>query len=200
MSEVIDLKNQKTCIFGLQGSGKTQFAMAKYKEFKKPIVFCINDDDAKDWAKLPKVFIYKADYRQIKAEMDFFIRRCRDLAREGKIDCIIIDEADMFFQTNWDINDAMNDIVLNHRHMGKGVALWLISRRPQDIPTKICESSKHLIIYKLEGANALKKFDEIHPGIRPLIEQLNYEGYEFVYKQIGKEPKLCQPVEMRGKK
>lgn len=184
----VDLKSQKTCIFGLQGSGKTQWAMRQYKEFKKPIVFVINDDDASEWKKLKKVFVYKADRRDIKNEMTFFISKVRDLALEGKIDLIIIDEADMFFQTNWDIDDAMNDIVLNHRHMGKGVALWLISRRPQDIPTKIVESCKHLIIFKLEGANALRKFDEIHPDISKKIFEIDYESHEFVYKQIGKDP------------
>lgn len=191
----LDYKAHKTCIFGIQGSGKTEFVKHQYRHFKKPIVFALNADDG--WEKLPNLYVFKARRMHIKEDFALFIKKCRSWAMAGKIDLIIIDEADMFFQTNWDLDEAFHDIILNHRHMGGGVALWCVTRRPQDIPTKIVETSKHLIIYKLEGANAINRFEEIHPALPEMIGQLVYEEHDFIHKQIGKEPKRMPALKIK---
>lgn len=186
--------SHKTCIFGIQGSGKTHWAKKMYRHFKKPIVFAINDEG---WQKLKGLYVYKADrYKDVDKEFDLFITKARAWADEGKIDLIMIDEADMFFQNNWHLNKAFLDLTLNHRHMNndKGVALWFMTRRPQDIPTKIVEQSRHLVIFKLEGVNALKRFDEIHPDLRPMISKLNYHEHDFVYKELGEKPVRHKPL------
>jgi len=186
-------KDHKACIFGIQGSGKTVWAKQMYKKFKKPIVYAINDDD--NWKDLPRLYVWKAKRQKLKEDFDTFIKKCRTWALQGKIDLIMIDEADLFFQSNWHMNPEMQDLVLNHRHMK--VAIWFITRRPQDIPTKIVESSKNQIIYKLEGDNALKKFDEIHPKLRALIEQLDYKKHNFIHKEIGEEPTIQKPLKIK---
>ena len=186
-------KDHKACIFGIQGSGKTVWTKQFYKNFKKPIVYSINDDD--DWSKQPKVYVYKANRRKLKEDFDLFIKKCRTWALQGKIDLIIIDEADLFFQSNWHLNSEMQDLVLNHRHMK--VAIWFITRRPQDIPTKIVESSKNLIVYKLEGFNAIKRFDDIHPKLKELIGKLDFKKYNFVHKEIGEEPTIQKPLNIK---
>lgn len=193
-----DFKSHKMCIFGIQESGKTWWAMQMYRHFKKPLVFVVNDDDADKWIRMKKIYVYKADRNNIQEDFKKFIKFAKDKALSGEIDLIIIDEADMFFQTNWHIEPDLNDLVLNHRHMGKkgeeGVAIWFMTRRPQDMPTKIVESSKFLIIFKLEGANAIKRFGEIHPAIPQLVEKLDYTRHNFVFKEIGKEPKIHAPL------
>lgn len=199
-----DLKSHKLCIFGIQGSGKTEWIRRMYgTQFKKPIVFSVNEDD--DWEKMPNIYVYKAKITKLEEEVKLFTKKCREWARAGKIDLIIFDEADLFFQTNWDLNEDMTDIVINHRHMGvrergHGVAVWFATRRPQDIPTKIVEQSRHLVIFKIEGVNALKKFDEIHPDLKRIINGLSYTRHNFIYKEIGQKPILCSPLPKLEKK
>ena len=188
----VDLSKHKTCIFGIQESGKTYWARTMYKKFRHPIVFQVNEDDG--WEKLTDLYVFKANRTKVKEDFEAFKKLAYENAKKGKIDLIIIDEADMFFQGNWDLDPIMTDLVLNHRHIGDGVALWFITRRPQDIPTKVVESSKHLVIFKLEGKNAIDRFREIHPMIPELVEQLDFETHDFVYKELGKEPILCPPL------
>lgn len=190
----MELKNHKTCIFGIQESGKTYWAKKMYKQFKKPIVFSLNTDDG--WDKLKGLYVWKVNrQRDLLVQFEEFISNCRKWALQGKVDLIIIDEADLFFRGNYDISSTHQDLVLNHRHMGKGVALWYMTRRPQDIPTKIVESSKHLIVFKLEGANAIKKFEDIHPKIPELINnELDFDKKNFIYKEIGRDPVVKNPV------
>lgn len=195
MVEFVDFKGAKTCIFGIQGSGKTYFAQKEYRFFEKPIVFVVNDDDLEKWKYLPKLYIYHADRNNTVADFNKFIKKARDWALQGKVDCIIIDEADQFFQTNWNLNAPFLDLILNHRHMGKnGCALWFMTRRPQDIPTKIVEQSKFMIIFKLEGVNAIRRFSEINPLLPSMIERLDYQRHNFIFKELGKDPEFHKPL------
>lgn len=198
MVKIVDLRKHKTCIFGIQGSGKTEFIKKAYQQFKAPIVFVVNKND--DWHTLKNIYVYQAENRlNVKEEFEFFISQSRKWALENKIDAIIIDEADLFFNSNWDIKPELLDLVLNHRHIGSGIALIFLTRRPQDIPTKIVESSKYLIIFKLEGYNAIQRFKEIDERIPPLIEKISFQKHNFVVKQIGEEPYIHKAIDIKPK-
>ena len=197
---MVDFRGLKTCIYGIQGSGKTHFAKNMYKQFQKPLVYAVNKDD--DWDNLPNIYVYKPESRlgAVKEFFDVFIKQAHKWAMEGKIDAVIIDEADLFFQTNWSFDPYMTDFVLNHRHLNesskgnKGIALWLITRRPQDIPTKIAETAQYNIIFKLEAYNAIQRFKELHPVLPEMIEKLDYKKHNFVFKELGKDPYIHAPL------
>ena len=193
---IADYSRHKTCIFGIQESGKTFFAKNEVlSKFKKPIVFVVNKDDG--WDKIKKAYVVQCENR-LNVQNDFlnFIRGAYRLAMQGKIVAIFIDEAVLFIHSNWDICPELSDLILNHRHIPEntGVALVFMTRRPQDIPTKIVESSKNLVIFSLEGANAIRRFNEIHPQIPELIEKLDYEKHNFVFKTIGKPPVIMDAI------
>lgn len=186
-----NLQGKKIGIYGIQGSGKTE--LGKYllrNKFKKPFVISPNP---KDWEK-EKCFLYKTITNDKK--IDYVCSKVKDLAIAGKIDVFLIDEADLFFKTNYDMKTYLNDLVINHRHYpeGKGLTLIFISRRPQDIPTKVVESCHYNYIYILEGANALRKWDEVHRGLSNMITQLSFEKHNFVVKEVGKEPYYHKPI------
>jgi len=206
----LDLSRHKACFFGIQESGKTHAMKKLSSRFKRILVFQINDDDG--FEKLKNAYVYKVDRREIvarsvkdpkttpekelKKEMKIFLKFAHEKADAGLIDLIIIDEADMFFQGNYDIDFYLHDLVLNHRHManGKGVALWFATRRPQDIPTKIVESSKHLFIFKLEGYNAVQRFKEINEKIPEVLLYVDRNKHNFLYKELGEDPILHKPL------
>ena len=117
------------------------------------------------------------------------------VSQAKKIDCFVLDEADMFFRTNYDLCVNLNDLIINHRHYGN-LAMVFISRRPQDIPTKIVESCFYQIIFLVEGANVFRKFENIHPKLFELLEKLDYEKHNFIVKELGKAPYLCNPIKL----
>lgn len=194
---MMDIKSHKTCVFGIQESGKTYFAQKGLaQQFDNPLIFVVNKDDVPGWTEIPNSHVYVAENRlAIGAEFEKFMAQAHKWAMEGKIDAIFIDEADLFFNSNYDLNPVVLDFVLNHRHIGEnGTALVFMTRRPQDIPTKIVESSKFLFIFKLEGANAVKRFNEIDSRIPPLIELIDYKKHNFVVKEIGKDPYINKAI------
>lgn len=184
----------KTGIFGIQESGKTYWMKKMHKKFERPIVFSVNPDDG--WESMKSIYVYAANRLKPQEEFRRFIKWVHKLAMDGKVDLIVIDEADMFIANNWDVVGELNDLVLNHRHFndGRGVALWFATRRPQDIPTKIVESCRNLVIFKLEGANAVQRFKEIHPELPDMIESLDYAKHNFIVKEIGKAPVMHKPL------
>lgn len=194
---------QKTCIYGVQGSGKTVFARQKQRLFPnwKKIVYMVNEDD--NWIKEDGLWVWQADTNNIKQDFQDFINFIYEKIKEGKIELVIIDEADLFFRHNYDISPKMLDLVLNHRHRGqagRGVALWFLTRRPQDLPTTIAESSKHTIVYLLEADNALKKLQAIDSRFKEKMKYLSFDEHNFLYKKVGETPILCQSLKFDGKK
>ena len=181
-----NFQGKKIAIFGIQGSGKTH--MAKWlvrKHFKKAIVYKVTED----WDN-EQVFRYSPKNKI--GEFEDFGKFVLRAAKEGKIDCVVIDEADMFFRTNYDLSPDWNELILMHRHLN--IAIVLISRRPQDIPTRIVESCHHLFIFKIEGANVFKKFSEIHKDIPLMLSSLVYEQHNFIWKELGKNPVLHKEI------
>lgn len=178
----MELKNVKTCIFGRQGSGKTYWARKQLKEFKAPIIFLINDDD--EWEK-ERVYIWKAeinklDQNSLQDQFSKFIEYARNKVMKGLIDLIIIDEADLFVRNNFDPDPNHFDLILNHRHRGKGLALWYLTRRPQDIPAVIVESSEYLVFFKLRGDNAYKKCKEFDESLPEQIKKLTKDKHDYL--------------------
>lgn len=194
---MIDVKSHKTGIFGIQESGKTYFAQNLAKYFDNPLIFVVNKDDVKGWTDIPRSHVYVVnDRKNIYSEFPKFIEFAHKNAEQGRVDAIFIDEADMFFNNNYTLDPTTLDLVVNHRHInnGNGVALIFITRRPQDIPTKIVESCKYLFVFKLEGSNAIQRFKEINPLIPPLIEKIEFKKHNFVVKEIGKDPYIHKAI------
>ncbi len=193
----MEIKGQKNCVFGTQGSGKTVFSQSGLAtQFDNPLIFVVNKDDVAGWLAIPQAHVYVAENRlALGPEFAKFMRWAHGLAMKGKIDAIFIDEADLFYNTNYDLDPVSLDLTLNHRHIGpEGTAIVLITRRPQDIPTKTVESSRNLFIFKLEGANAIKRFNEINPKIPPLIEEISYDQHNFVVKELGEDPYIHKAI------
>jgi len=180
----MEIKPHKLIICGLQGSGKTYKARELIKNYKT-LIISPHKHDFKDFENDKTKYYMYCDNGK---DLETILEKVNKLLKTKKwyIDGILIDEADMFFSSNYDVKPNLNDFIINHRH--KNVFLILITRRPQDIPSKIFESSKYIIIFSLQGANIQKKFNDMYKGLGDMILQLNYEKHEHILKEIGKSP------------
>ena len=179
---MLELNNHKSCIFGIQGSGKTVLAKHLLKGFRKPIVYRVNSDFDNE-----NVYLYKPVdiFKELESFTKWFISSEHDL--------LILDEADMFFRSNAHIGINFNDLAINHRHYGK--TLILISRRPQDIPTKIVESCRYQFWFKVgDGSNVHRKIKEISQELYDLMQQISFQDYKFIIKPIGETPYIHDKV------
>ena len=183
---------------GIQGSGKTELAKHLIKNnFKHPLVYGVH---FYEWEKEPpKVTLFKPASHQLS---DFNIF-CGELIKGLKdnslnYDAVVIDEADLFFSENFQVYDNINDLFINHRHYpkNKGIALILLTRRPQDIPAKVVESCEHLFIFAVSGENVKRKLKEINPQIIELLENgaVTKEKHNCIYKHIDKPPIILKAI------
>lgn len=183
-----DFIGKKILVTGIQGSGKTYYTKWFIKKyFKKTITYRVTSDFDKE-----NVYLYRPAENQVLGEFKEFGKHVRNLAKDGKISCCVVDEADLFFHNNFEISEEWNDLILMHRHYG--LTIIFITRRPQDVPTRMVESCHHIFIFKLEGANAKKKFQAIDPRIVDLMEKLDYDRHNFIWKQLGEVPKIHEAV------
>jgi len=196
MKQKIDLRNVKTCVFGIQGSGKTYLVSNNLlKNFKAPFIYEIHPED---FRHVPRALIYA--YKPENLEIEKLNRVCKDvkyLAQKGDIDAFVLDEADMFIQSTLSIPTHLRDLILNHRHYG--LALIFISRRPQSIPTEIVESCEHMFVFQIEGENVERKLKSIHPDFETLIKDVSKQKHNFIYKKIGAPPVVYDAIKSKKK-
>lgn len=198
MTNKINLKGVKSCFVGIQGSGKTE--AVKYftnKGFKKPLVYAVHKYEWDNMSNKYNIYIPQSyDLKEFNMFCGNLIKGLKN--REKDFDALIIDEADLFFQDNFQIYGNVNDLFINHRHYpkGKGIALILVTRRPQDIPAKVFESSEHLFVFAIEGENVKRKLENLSPQIRELTPYLSKDKHNYIYKQIGYSPKLCKAIQI----
>lgn len=180
----LDLTNHKTAIFGLQGSGKTQLSKTLLKAFRKPAVYRVTPD-------FDNENVYLLQPNSIEGDFDKHVK----WFIHSPCDVLLVDEADLFLGNNFDLRKFPNfhELILKHRHFGK--SLILISRRPQDIPTKILESCKYTIWFKVgDGENVMRKMGEISKDLPILMNQLQYKDYRYIIKEVGVAPYIRNGV------
>ena len=169
-------------IFGSKGSGKTFKAIKITKEcFKKPLVYYMSDD----FNNLDVAIFKPNNYRE---DLEEFLKNAVKLAKARKIDALIFDEADLLFPMSKPLLPIMKELIDKHRHMF--CSLLFISRRPQNINSLIAEEGHFNIIFAIEGDNVTRKLNSVRKGYGDLVQQLVYKSYNYVFKELGKEPEI----------
>lgn len=204
----IDLKHKKTFVCGATGSGKT-YLVENFlvTQFKHPFVYLIHKEDFASCKRNVKLYIpQKKGLIDMSMEhLEEICKYVKRMALEGKIDALIIDEADMFIakdQRTLQNYPHFYDLLINHRHYGKekgkGLALIFITRRPQEMTTVFIEQCHYTFMFALEGKNVIEHMNRIHSDYEELMPQLSIEKHNFIVKQIGHPPELYDHIKMKG--
>lgn len=194
---ITDIKDVKTCIMGIQGSGKTELGKKFAEDMKKSIWVLINLDDAKGMPKNVKlVSLPKKSFE----EMDELCKVVIDLGKQNKCNCLIIDEADMLIPKNIEKLQkfrSIHDLLINHRHYG--LAVVFMTRRPQDLITLVVESSEHSFIFALPNSdNIYRKMKHLDDSIPEMMkDNLTKANHRFIHKKLGDKPILMEKITIR---
>lgn len=182
-SKFPDIKPHKAIVIGLQGSGKTYFSnMLIDRRAYRVFVYTHN---AIEFEKMNDNFLI-ADAKKWTIEQ--FSETAIQLAKEGAIDGVFFPEFDFNVSNNFEITPHLNDMMITHRHYDMFVLIN--TRRPQDIPAKIFESSKYVVCFSMDGENAKKKLNGYFKGLGDDVANLKYGSWEAYIKEIGELPVL----------
>jgi hypothetical protein len=198
----IKLKHKKFFVGGVTGSGKTFFTEHKIlKAFKRPLVITPHQEDYTKAHRGTMVFHLKPFTTETLNE--FVQSYVRPLAYSGKIDAFVIDEADLIIPKS--IQGLQKyyhiyDMFINHRHWGtskgNGIALGMITRRPQEMNTVFLEQAHHLFFFALEGKNVNEHLSKIHRDFETLLPRITADSHRYIHKEIGKPPTLHNPIKI----
>lgn len=180
----VQLKNKKILITGLGGRGKTYLAH-EFSRFFKCLVYTQHKDDIKKyWGADPNITI--ASPKSFIKDFPFWCLIAKLMAENHKIDMFIVDDSDAIFKSHFDTCQELSDLTVNNWHYGLG--MMFLSRRPQDLPTKVYNAFEILCLFSIDAPQAIKILNDYSAGLGDQVKALPYESHEFYYKHVGQEP------------
>jgi len=192
-------KNKKTTIVGMNGTGKTEFAKYLARNvYERPAWVLVNEDD---YRNMPKNVLSVLLNDTSGKELNQTLGTLFELAKENKIDAVVVDELDLFATNDSDLDKYpnLNKFVVLQRH--SNVALVGVGRRPARIPTTMFETSDNIIIYpSLNSDNTEKKLKSLHRELPEMHQQMRKGDYRYIAFEPGHEPKLKNPIPLGTKK
>lgn len=180
-------ENKKLIISGLQGSGKTFLSRQILKNFK-PIVLSLNKDDKDFWKKQKNMVVVEDD--NLIKNFEFWLKQAKRLSLKGVINCVFIDDADVFFKSHMDTNPTIRDLWSNHRHYN--LTLIMVSHRLQDIPARLYGQLENLILFTIDNPQTIDLLNKFYKGLGDLVKDLPFKSYKFILKEIGKAPRILR--------
>lgn len=139
---------------------------------------------------MPNAVIFKQTDKY--KDLDLFLATAKIWGTNGKIDAIVLDEADLFMTEARIEQGLMNEMVLMHRHFN--LAFIIISRFPQDVPRKVFESCHAIVNFAVDAPVVRRKFEDLHPDYSVLLPQLDFARHNFIIKELGEAPRLYSPL------
>ncbi len=190
--------NKKTIIAGIQGSGKTYLAKEILKNYKA-MVLTLNKDDISNYFNNKNNLLIVDDKELIK-NFEYWLIKAKEASKKKIINCIFIDDADVFFKNHMDTNPTLRDIWANHRHYG--LTLIMVSHRLQDIPARLYGQVENFILFTIESPHTKELLNKYYLNLGELVSKLPFKSWKFILKTIGKPPHILKfskrKTEMKG--
>lgn len=183
---MIDLRNRRAVIFGLQGSGKTELAKHILRSTPDHLVYDTIGQTNSDFADFRR---YVPRDRNTPGELSTVVEK---VVIPYKPKLFVVDEANKFVQPKpRPLPPGIADLNDLSRHWD--VAWILIARRPTQFHTDVTELAHYIFAFQLPGKNDRRFFDNISPGLGNVVASL--PRYHFVVISANKDYYIHAPVD-----
>lgn len=180
----LNLLKKRILIAGIHQSGKTYLA----KELSRSYKTAVYTPYPEEWKSENVILFNPHDFLN---EFPFWCSKAMQLARDNKINLFIVDDADLLFKTHFDVSYEVRQLVISNTHLGKyGLALAFVTRRPQDIPTRIYGICEYMALFTIDSPHAIKLFNDFSEKLGEQVKAIPYGSHQFILKEIGQKPKL----------
>jgi len=181
-----ELRNRRILIFGLNGTGKTYLAR-KLSDYFNTFVITLNPNE---WKDKPVIVGECKSLDDFKFWLDFLV--LKNNITKLKINCIILDDFDTYFTSHFESLPSFQNLIFRNRHIGDGLTIIAVTRRPQNIPARYYETFDILVAFANQSTNVFDKLNQLKEGLGDLVKTLTVESHRFVWFEIGKEPKVMK--------
>lgn len=171
-------------IGGLHQSGKTYLAkyISKIGNYKT-LVFSPYEEE---WINENVYYVKTNDYVK---DFPKWCKNIINMAKKDEINLVIFDDADMLFRSHLDTSPELRTLVTGNSHFGsKGLGIIWITKRPQDIPTRIYNLCQIIAFFPMESPQVIKLLNNIYDGLGDTVKMLKWGTYEFILKKLGEKP------------
>jgi hypothetical protein len=177
---ISNLEAKRVVVFGLQGSGKTNFVKYLLSNIQNHIVF----DTLKEYQGFNR---YIPTDRNSTEEFNFFLEQ---MILKKKVRCIAIDECNRFCLSKpTPLPKGMLDLNDFNRHLD--ITLISIARRPTQLHSDLTELAHFKVFFKLAGKNDLQYMAQLHPELPDAVLKLN--EFEYAILDYNNNIKVYPP-------
>lgn len=181
-------QGESALIIGTRGQGKTYWIKHYIeKQDMRVMVFTPHPYEWEEMRKKGNALV--PDVEETPDGLNEFMRLARDLAQDGIIDMVVVDEAYKVAYSNKVLGSDTMDVNGSCRHYGLTVA-W-VSHQPQHIAQIIYGDATYIVAFRIRSDNAQRKLNKIDKPLGDYAAALQYKGYEYAISTLQvAEPKL----------
>jgi len=169
MDEPMELVGRTTAIYGLKGTGKSNFTqwLLSRPQYAGHLVY----DLCREHDRLKR---YLPEHRRgddAERELDTVVERMvTNQPRRLRPEVVAVEEVSRFSGPNSQPPESVYELVDLARHYGVG--LVTIARRPAQVHTDLTELADNLIFFRLTGTNDRKKLNRMVDGLGDVVANL----------------------------
>lgn len=169
----LELKERRICIFGLQGSGKTEFGKYIVRKAARPFVI----DPLDEYGDIPHAVTYVPENKeygpQAVAEINQVVEYM--LALDPLPTLFLMDEANRYCPNKRPLPAQIARLNDESRHLE--LALGFIARRPVQVNTDLAELAHYLVVFSLAGKNDRGYLNDIADGFGDMVIALRWHDF-----------------------
>lgn len=181
----------RACVFGLQGSGKSELAAKIAQDFKNVFVY----DPMNQFETLPNTTCYVPQHKEyskeMKAEVSTVVNYVLNTLKP-KPDLFIMDETSLFCPNKRPLPPGIQ--LLNDVHRHEKIDLMFVARRPAQIHTDLVELAKYIYIFLLSGRNDHMYLRNLNVELGSAVGKL--EDFHYCKVDPKRHFEICPPIAM----
>ena len=185
----LKLKNNHTMVFGLKGSGKSNWVQYVLNQpaYQAHLMYDVCREHEPLRCYLPE---HRRGDKAIAEFNEVLNRMIIEVEREQRPEVLAIEEVSRLAPNRGGSPESLLELIDLNRHYGVGVVG--VARRPAQVDTDLVELADNLIIFKLTGKNDYRRLESEKRGLGDAARELG--EYEYLVVNGKREYETHRPV------